>query len=107
MSQPCPSDPSHDPGEGGTRAGASPATPVWLMPGLALGVVAVLDIGLARQLAGAIGMVLAERDAPFVPVLAATGYAIMTGAALGLTGLLIADLASSDRSFLPDARHKT
>jgi hypothetical protein len=68
---------------------------------------AVLDIGLARQLAGAIGMVLAERDAPFVPVLAATGYAMMTGAALGLTGLLIADLASSDRSFLSDARHKT
>lgn len=98
MSQPCPSDPSRDPGEGGTRAGASPATPAWLMPGLALGVLGALDIGLAMRLAGAIGTVVAERHAPVVPVLVATGCAMTAGAALALTWLLLEDLVGSERS---------
>ncbi len=85
MSQPCPSDFSHDPGTGDPRNAASPQGAAWLMPGLALGMLGALDIGLAVQLVRAIGTLLEERAAPLIPLLAATGCAMTAAAALALT----------------------
>lgn len=98
MSQPYPSSFSHDQSDGEPRTGASPDTLTRFMPGLALGVLGALDIGLAVQLARAVGTVVAERHAPLIPVLAAAGCAMTAGAALTLTWLLLEDLAGSERS---------
>lgn len=98
MSQPSPLKLSRDPGDGDAHLGAIPAASPWLVPGLALGALGALDIALTMRLAGAIGAVLAERDAPFVPVLAATGCAMTASAALALTWLQLEDLFGSERS---------
>lgn len=93
MSQPCPPELPPDP-----RPGALPEAPSRIVPGLVLGALGALDIALTVQLAGAIGTVLAQREALFVPVLAATGCAMTAGAALALTWLLIEDHLGSERS---------
>jgi len=77
-----------------------------LVPGLALGVLAALDIGLAVQFAEAIGTVLARREAPLFPVLVAIGFAMTAGAALVLTRLVIEDLVGSERNIFADAGHQ-
>lgn len=98
MSQPCPPELPPDAGGGDARPGALPEAPSRLVPGLVLGALGALDIALAVQLAGAIGTVLAEREALLVPVLAATGCAMTAGASLALTWLLVEDLVGTERS---------
>lgn len=93
-----PPEPLRHPIGGNIRPGASSETSSRLVQGLALVVLAAVDIGLAGQLAGAIGTVLAERGALLFPVLAATGCLMTLSAALALTWLLIADHRGSQVS---------
>ncbi|WP_073975398.1 hypothetical protein [Erythrobacter donghaensis] len=71
MPQPCPPEPSRDPGNGEPCPGTAPEAPSRLAPGLALGALGAIDIA---------------------PLRAAAGCAMTTGAALALSWLLLGHL---------------
>ena len=71
MPQPCPPEPSRDPGNGEPCPGTAPEAPSRLAPGLALGALGAIDIA---------------------PLRAAAGCAMTTGAAPTLSWLLLGDL---------------
>lgn len=106
MSQRCPPEPSRDRSANDARPGAAPAASPSFMAGLALGVLGLLDIGLAMQLAEAIAAVFAARGEMLFPVLAAIGCAMIAGAALAFTWLLLEDLVGNPPSFSADCGHQ-
>lgn len=73
----------------------------WLLRGLVAGLLGALDAWLALQLVEAVGVALAARDAPLVPVLAVLGCTMAAGTALLFNWLLIEE----HRGIRPSALH--
>lgn len=106
MMQPFLPDPSRDCDDRLAADRPSPATLRAMVPVPVIGLLAAADIGLAVHLVQLVEAALAHHQAQIIPLLAACGCGVMTGAALLLTWLLFEDLTESHRTNLPEGGHK-